>query len=262
MSKMFDSLRRAEQSRKRKNGRNGEPSGGADEAPTLSGAESQREQRSHNGDSEFGDEFMRELGMLRNSLQTALPNKPKRSILFTSATHEEGVTTLAYSYAGLSALGGKEQVLLVELNARRPSLFWRLGLTSEVGVSHYFSERRPLSSVVEPCPRHNFDVLHIGEKDPTKIQLHLEEAFPRLIEEAMARYNIVIIDAPPVPLSPETPQMASRVDGSVMVVHCGKTRREIVQRSINLIEQFEGKVVGVVLNRKKYYIPDFIYQRV
>ena len=38
--------------------------------------------------------------------------------------------------------------------------------------------------------------------------------------------------------------------------------REIVQRSIGMIEQFEGSILGVVLNRKKYYIPDFIYQRV
>lgn len=262
MSKMFDSLRRAEQSRKRKNGRDGETTAGAEDAAAQEGVEAQQGEPSSDGGSQFGDEFMRELGMLRNSLQTAFPNKPKRSILFTSAAHDEGVTTLAYSYAGLSALGGKERVLLIELNARRPALFWRLGLTSEAGASHYFSERRPLSSVVEPCPRQNFDVLHIGEKDPTKIQLHLEEAFPRLMEEASARYNIVIIDAPPVVLSPETPQMAARVDGTVIVVHCGKTRREIVQRSINLIEQFEGTVVGVVLNRKKYYIPDFIYQRV
>jgi Mrp family chromosome partitioning ATPase len=51
------------------------------------------------------------------------------------------------------------------------------------------------------------------------------------------------------------------VDGVVLVVHCGRTKRETVERSIKQVQQFRGKVLGVVLNRKRYYIPDFIYRR-
>jgi protein-tyrosine kinase len=47
----------------------------------------------------------------------------------------------------------------------------------------------------------------------------------------------------------------------VLVVQSGKTKREVVQRSLDMIAQFDGDVLGVVLNRKKYYIPDFIYRR-
>lgn len=261
---MFDNLRRAEQARKRKNGgRENNAATPEESAGSESAAPAQPAGKpSGNGAGDLPEEFTRELGILRNSLQSTALDSPLRTLLFTSASHEEGVTTLAASYARLSALGSQERVLLIELNARRPALFWRLGLASESGVTHLFEENRPLSSIVQRDSRLGFDVVHVGEKDPTKLQLHLEEGLPRLLAEATAGYTTVVIDAPPVVLSPETPQIARRVDGVVMVVHCGKTRREIVQRSIKMIEQFEGSVLGVVLNRKKYYIPDFIYQRV
>lgn len=210
----------------------------------------------------MSEELAREMGILRNSLYTSLKDKPRRTLLFTSASHQEGVTTLATNYARLSALAAEERVLLVEMNARRPALFWKMSLTSEMGVSHYLNQEVPLASIIQRDPRIGFDVIHIGEKDPARVQLHLEKGFPKLLAEASAGYDTIIIDAPPVVLSPETPQIAGHVDGVVMVVYCGKTRREIVQRSIHMIEQFDGKVLGVVLNRKKYYIPDFLYQRV
>lgn len=268
MSKMFDNLRRAEQARRRKNGgrdaateserpaeRREEPAGRAQEKPVPASP-------SRNGTGELPETFARELGLLRNSLQATLKDKPRKTLLFTSASHEEGVTTLAASYARLCAMGSDERVLLIEMNARRPALFWRMRLNSEDGVSHYLARERPLANVIQRDARFGFDVIHVGEKDPTAIQLNLERGFPELLAEASAGYDTVIVDAPPVVISPETPQIAAHVDGVVMVVFCGKTRREIVQRSIHMIEQFDGRVLGVVLNRKKYYIPDFLYQRI
>lgn len=260
MSKMFENLRRAEQERRRKNGGRNAVDNAAEE-PARARGEAAPDSPSRNGHGELPDEFARELGILRNSLQSNLRGRPRRTLLFTSASHEEGVTTLASSYARLESAGSEHRVLLVELNARRPALFWRLGLSEEAGVSDYLAGDQPLASLVQRDPRFGFDVIHVGDKDPANIQLQIEQGLPRLLEEASQAYDMIIIDAPPVALSPETPQIAAHVDGVVLVVYCGKTKREIVQRSINMIEQFEGRVVGVVLNRKKYYIPKFLYER-
>jgi Mrp family chromosome partitioning ATPase len=156
---------------------------------------------------------------------------------------------------------GHERVLLVELNARRPALAERLGLGPGDGVAQYFREVRPIAGLVRHLPHMGFDVLRVGDADPTHIQISLEKVFPRLRDEALRTYDTVIIDAPPVVLAPETPPLAALVDGIVVVVLCGKSKRETVQRSINLLRQFNGQVLGVVLNRKRYYIPSFIYRR-
>jgi protein-tyrosine kinase len=270
---MFDALRRAESERRRKTATAEGPAAPALERVEIPRAEAFDARVAHGAPlraapepaGEESDvlegELLREMGILRNSLESRLDRGSKRVLMFTSAMHDEGVTTLAIAYCRLLAMHGHERVLLVELNARRPAVNNRLGLGSGEGVTHYFGESRPLAGLVRQASGQGFDVLGVGDADPTQIQIHLEKVFPRLREEAFRSYDTVVVDAPPVVLSPETPPIAPLADGVIMVVLCGKTKRETVQRSINLIEQFNGRVLGIVLNRKRYYIPDFIYRR-
>jgi Mrp family chromosome partitioning ATPase len=270
---MFDALRRAEAERKRKtedgaaastleraDGPRLETVAEAHPRGTGASAVPVHEVRGH-PEGALEGERLREMGILRNSLEAKLGEQAKRVLLFTSAMHDEGVTTLAVAYSQLLAMHGHRRVLLVELNARRPALAERLGLAAGAGVTHYFRDPRPLASVVQRVPAHGFDALHVGEPDPTQVQIHLEKLFPRLRDEALRVYDAVVIDAPPVVLAPETPPIAPLVDGVVMVVWSRKTKRETVQRSIQLLRQFDGRVLGVVLNRKRYHIPEFIYRR-
>jgi protein-tyrosine kinase len=278
VSKMFDALRRAEAERRRKS----DATETASTPPSIDRrteepivlprpAEARIEPAPHapvvhavpstNGHDPFEGDMLRELGILRNGIESQLEPGRKRVLMFTSAMHGEGVTTLALSYARLLALHGGERVLLVELNARTPSVASRLGLASSEGVTHYFTSKQALSTLTRSVPGGGFDVLPVGEANPTKVQVNLERLLPRLKEEALAIYDTLIIDAPPIVLSPESPPIARYADGVVMVVLSGKTKREVVQRSVNLVAQFDGRVLGVVLNRKRYYIPDFIYRR-
>jgi len=206
-------------------------------------------------------DLVRELGILRNSIEAKLEKRTGRVLMFTSAMHGEGATTLALGYARLLAMHHDHRVLLVELNARTPSLAARLGLSNPEGVTHYFGMRRALSALVSRPAGEAFDVIHVGTPDPTQIQINLERAFPHMIEEAMRSYDTVIVDAPPVVVCPETPPLSPFVDGAVLVIHSGRTKRETVERSVKQIQQFQGRVLGVVLNRKRYYIPYFIYKR-
>jgi capsular exopolysaccharide synthesis family protein len=205
---------------------------------------------------------LRELGMLRNALEVALAGKKKRTILFTSAMHGEGTTTVASSYASILALEGRERVLVCEMNARRPAFSDVFSTNGEAGITEYFLSRTNLDALIQRSESNELDVLHAGRQDATVIQLHLNTVFPRMLEEALKTYDTVIIDAPPVISAPETPPMAGFVDGVVLVVQAGKTKREVVLRALHSLANFKGRVLGVVLNRKRYYIPEFIYKRI
>jgi Mrp family chromosome partitioning ATPase len=266
---MFDALRRAESERRRKQEESQDAASPGLEpvAPlardTAVPAPAPRRPRSEPGAPQpvFEGEMLRELGILRNSLEARLEKKSGRVLLFTSAMHDEGVTTLATAYARLLAMHDGNRVLLVELNARTPALAGRLGLHGAEGVTHYFSAHRPFASLVQRPDGERFDAVHVGAADATQIQINLEREFPHLMEEALKSYDTVVIDAPPVVVCPETPPLSPFVDGVVLVVHSGRTKRETVDRSIKQIQQFQGRVLGVVLNRKRYYIPRFIYRR-
>lgn len=205
------------------------------------------------------DDAYREMGILRNSIDSLLENNAKRSILFTSAAPGDGTTTVANNYAALIAMKGDVRVLLVEMNARKPALARRFGLTGQ-GMTHYLSGRVALTNIVNRTGA-GYDVVHVGDHDPGQIQLLAQKGFPPFMKEAHQRYDVVIVDAPPVFSAPETPPLTPMVDGVVVVLKCNKTKRELVQRSLAMIKQSRGNILGVVLNRKKYYIPEFIYKR-
>lgn len=262
MSKMFDSLRRAEASRKRKMS-NSAPAPEPDK-PTI-GPVPQMEPTARPRDlaqlDGFPNGFLGELGMLKNSLESTNAGGGKRSLLFASSNPGEGTTTIVSSFARLLSVQTSEKVLLVEMNARKPAISLRLGLNGQFGVTHFLDGREPLEAIVQPASNGAFDVVHVGESDPVKIQVNLDRTFPMLLQKALLKYDTVLVDSPPVVGSPEVPPMTAAVDGVVLVVRAGKTKREVVQRSLDMIGQFDAHVLGLVLNRKKYYIPDFIYRR-
>lgn len=252
---MFDSLREAEERRKRKAGEEGstdpkppriEPL--QDLASTSTGA--------------LPEQFSRELGMLRNSMEAALKSKEHKAVLFSSSTREEGATTVAVNFARMLAQQGNEKVLLCELNSRNPAFADLFGDKKEQGICELFSGGASLQSVVSYDEASGMHIAHIGNPDPALIQLRLATVFPKLIESALEQFTTVIFDTPPITSSPETAAMSRFVDGVVLVVQSGRTKREIVQRSINAITQLDGNILGIVLNRKKYYIPGFLYDRV
>ena len=255
MSKMFDSLRWAEAERKKHLGDRLQ-----DMLPTA--GRGRRVAKNELVQSDLPDGFLRELGILRNSLDSIFATKDKRSLLFTAATSGEGTTTLATSFAKFLSMQAHERVLVCELNARRPSFADVFSINGNDGVTEYFVTDKDLGSLIQRPPSVDMDVIHIGRHDPTIIQIHLNQVFPKFLEDAMMSYDTIIIDAPPVISCPETPAMTPFVDGVVFVVQAERTKREVAQRSLESIANFDGNVLGVVLNRKKYYIPEFLYKRI
>ena len=83
----------------------------------------------------MSDDAYREIGILRNSIDTLLQGNARKSVLFTSAVPREGTTTVANNYAALVAMKSDVRVLLVEMNARKPALARRLSLTGP-GKTH------------------------------------------------------------------------------------------------------------------------------
>lgn len=255
MSKMFDALKRAEEERRKQ-------MSGTEAEPAVEGQAKVEEGIFEPQVNGFPKSMLRELGILENSIDTSLKGKKKKTLIFTSANPAEGSTTIGVAYARLLALKGQGRILICEMNARNPVFKELFAVSNGAGVSDYFTGSKDLDSIIHRTSAGNLDMIHIGEVDPSFIQIHLQRVFPKLVEEAAAAYDTVVFDAPAIASSPETAPMCSYVDGVVVVVQTGKTKREIVQHSLDSIARYDGNVLGVILNRKKYYIPGFLYKRI
>jgi Mrp family chromosome partitioning ATPase len=108
----------------------------------------------------------------------------------------------------------------------------------------------------------NLAVLPGGASAESPLRLCTTQNLHGPLDWLRQHFHYVVIDGPPVLDSPELAAVAGQVDGIVLVVRAARTKREVIQRAIETIEKFQGRVLGAILNRQQYVIPDFIYRRI
>jgi len=80
-------------------------------------------------------------------------------------------------------------------------------------------------------------------------------------EKLRQRFDLILIDSPPATTSPDGLDISPKVDGIVLVVEADKTRWPVAESVKERIKRSGGKILGIVLNKRRYYIPNFIYKR-
>lgn len=205
-------------------------------------------------------EFVRELGTLRGTIDQLLPGRAVRTILFAGAVSGEGSSTVAAAFARLLAEDERLQVVLVDADLR--SVVRRLpSVDDQVGFAGVLDGRQTIDQALVGTSLPNLAILPGGATADSPLRLCTTNNLHAPLDWLRHHYHYVVIDGPPVLDSPEMVSLATQVDGIVLVVRAARTKREIVQRAIETIDKFQGRVLGAILNRQQYVIPDFIYRR-
>jgi len=79
-------------------------------------------------------------------------------------------------------------------------------------------------------------------------------------EPLKERFDLIIVDTPPATMFPDGLAIVSQVDGVILVVEAEKTRWQVALNVREKIEKHGGNILGIVFNKRKFYIPDFIYK--
>lgn len=205
-------------------------------------------------------EFVRELGTLRGTIDQLLPGRAVRTILFAGAVSGEGSSTVAAAFARLLAEDERLQVVLVDGDLR--SVERRLpSVDDHHGFAGVLDGRQTMEQALVGTSLPNFAVVPGGATADSPLRLCTANNLHAPLDWLRHHYHYIVIDGPPVLDSPEMVSLATHVDGIVLVVRAARTKREIVQRAIETIDKFQGRVLGAILNRQQYVIPDFIYRR-
>lgn len=190
------------------------------------------------------------LRVLRTNLQFVDVDTPGTKVfVITSSVPEEGKSATASNLAITLAQAG-QKVLLVEADLRRPKLSHMLEwIEAGVGVSTVLAGRVSLEDAVQvytPVPR--LHVLASGTIPPNPAELLQSRAMADLLERARSKYDVVIVDAPPLLPVTDAAVLAAQADGALVVLRCGKTTKEQLRHSIERLDAVKGRMVGVVLN--------------
>lgn len=180
--------------------------------------------------------------------------RPVRSVVVTSAQPGDGKTTVAWNVSAAAARGGAS-VLLIEADMRRPQMADRAGLTAGDGLSTLLAGMISLEQTVlrievghDAGGANYFDVIPAGPTPPNPIGLLESTRMRALLLQMEARYDLVVLDSPPVAAVADVIPLTGIVDGVLVVVRPGHTRRDTLT---NLRVQFANvgaPLLGVVAN--------------
>ncbi|WP_198683982.1 polysaccharide biosynthesis tyrosine autokinase [Brachybacterium sp. YJGR34] len=185
---------------------------------------------------------------LRTNLQFVELVEGRRSILVTSSLMGEGKSTCTVNLAHALASSGS-RVLLIDADLRSPSVHELLGIEGEVGLTTLLIGRAALAEVTQPGSTGGLDVITSGTIPPNPSELLGSAAMEKLLHEAYRRYDVVLIDVPPV-LPVADAAVLSRIVGGVLVVAQNeRVRRAELERAMAKLQAVDAPVVGMILNR-------------
>lgn len=185
--------------------------------------------------------------VLRTSLQFVEVDSPDKVFVVTSAVPEEGKTTTSVNLAITMAQAG-HRTLLIEGDLRRPKAATALGLDYAVGVTTILVGKVTLEDAIQRHPDSELDVLASGSIPPNPAELLQSNAMADLLKVIRDRYDMVIIDAPPLLPVTDAALIASQADGALLVVRYGKTTKDQLAQAVERLHHVDGRPIGVVLN--------------
>lgn len=197
---------------------------------------------------------------LSTKLLTHELDGPNRGIMFTGTSQKDEASILAANYAAMLSNDSKRMVLLIDLKGKN-SNHNEVSETDRARVltdDHSDKDNRTIR--VNKIGPGNLYLLALGTKYSKSVDLFEPARLDRLLQMVYKRFDYLII-ATPVFGSSEARAFSAKVDGVVLVILSGKTRRQIAMKAKEAIEDAGGKLLGVILNRRKYYIPQWIYGR-
>lgn len=185
---------------------------------------------------------------VRTALQFSTASGVPKSLLITSATPGEGKSTTATTVS-LNFIQLGKRVLLIDADMRNPSQHRFFGLANETGLSSFLSGVVDPNDAIQILPDSGLHVMTSGPLPPNPAELLAGPKLLSLLTLASAKYDQVIIDAPPTIGIADSLIIAHVAAGTIMVVGSTQTRRATVRDSLKRLLSARARMVGAVLNK-------------
>ncbi len=197
---------------------------------------------------------------LYDGIVSRLPDRNCRMVQLVAAQAREGTSVLVRELARDVAVSLGKRVLILDSDQKRPGQAGFFQLGPMAGLQETCEKGSPIHDALRQVGRSS---LYLGQLsnngksratfDSPRVGVHLQEL--------RKQYDLILVDTPSPQTCPEGLLLSRHVDGVVLVVEAGKTRWQVVERMRDRIVRQGGAILGVVLNRRRFAIPQVIYGR-
>jgi non-specific protein-tyrosine kinase len=181
---------------------------------------------------------------LRTNLEFSSLEQPLHTILVTSADNMPAKSSAVANLAVAMAQAG-DRVTLVDGDLRRPQQHELFGLSNASGLSTWLQEEGPA-----PLQKTSVEGLHVLVSGPTvanPVALLSRKRLADVLVELQEQADYVLVDAPPVLAVTDAAIWAGKVNGVVLLINAGSTKRDHAQRAKAVLETVHARMVGAVL---------------
>ncbi len=183
---------------------------------------------------------------VRTALQFSTDHGVPRSLLVTSTRASEGKSSTALALAQtLANLGAT--VLLVDADLRKPT--FRGPSSTSQGLSSLLAGSDKIFDCIHPTQVERLFLLPSGPIPPNPAELLASGRFKEIIDEALTRFDHIVIDSAPVLGLADAPMLASSVEGTLMVIEAGAIRRAAALNAVNRLRASEARLMGAILTK-------------
>lgn len=204
--------------------------------------------------------------LLRSNIRFASPDKPPRSLMVTSSGAGEGKTTIALNLAIALANNGMN-VILADLDLRRPAIASRLGLKRGKGLTNVVLGDVSIEEALVDSGIENLRVLLGGPLPPNPPEFLDSARCREVLAKLKDMADIVIYDTPPASFLTDGMILCSQADGVLIVANPGRTVRHALRRVVDQVLLAKGRILGICLNRMQpggrdgyYYYYSYYYR--
>ena len=188
---------------------------------------------------------------IRTNIQFSSIEKDYRTLIITSPGFGEGKTTTTANLGVVMAQQGKK-ILIVDTDLRNPMLHHFFNSQNTRGLTNVLIHQSSLQETIRKTGIDNLDILSSGPIPPIQTDLLSSDAMKKLMEQALEEYHVILFDSPPVNALADAQILSNLVDGVVLVVNSGKTKKESGIKALELLKSAKAEFLGVVLNNKKH----------
>ncbi len=184
---------------------------------------------------------------VRTGLYFNSRGKALKVIQVTSPVPGDGKSTLSCNLAVTMAQSGR-RVLLIDADLRRPRVAKIFGIESDVGVAAVVAGKAELEDAIQPGPVANLSILPGGKRPTNPAEILSSERFHNMIDMLRDKYDVIVIDTPPLLAVSDPGAVAGIVDGVVMTMRLRRNVKPLAARAKSILESVGANLLGVVIN--------------
>lgn len=181
------------------------------------------------------------------------------TLLFVSATHGEGTSTVAREFAILLAREGAKHVVLLDANLRTPSQHKAFAVERGDGLTEVVVRGLALDAVVRNGNGTPVPLVTCGRPASHPTEILSSPQLRAALQGLRERYDWVIADAPPATVYSDAGILGSLMEATVLVVQAERTRWQVADQAKRNLEESGARLLGAVLNRRRFHIPQALY---